>query len=239
MLPPTVQRSLVRWRRRLFELAGSERYSRPGLDGLDRKIARHLDFAGGFFVEAGANDGVRQSNTYWLERFRGWRGVLIEPMPELARECRKNRPGATVVEAALVACAEKTDTVEMKFAGLMSTASGAFGTEEATSAHVAAGLRVERLEATYTVKVAARTLTQVLEAAGVRGEIHLLSLDVEGMEEAVLRGLAFERFAPRMICVETRPGSRVGELLASRYEEFEVLTDYGERRDVLFRRRDA
>lgn len=237
MRTSTLQRSLVRWRRRLFELAGSDRYSWPGLDGLDRKIARHLDFHGGFFIEAGANDGVRQSNTYWLERFRGWRGILVEPMPELARECRKNRPTATVVEAALVARAKKTDTVEMTFAGLMSTAAGAFATEAETSAHVAAGLRVEKLAATYAVKVPARTLTQVLEAAGARGEIHLLSLDVEGMEEAVLRGLDFERFAPRMICVEMRPASRISEILGLRYEELEVLADYGERKDVLFRRR--
>jgi FkbM family methyltransferase len=238
MLPSNVQRSLARWRRRLFELTGSDRYSRPGLDGLDRKIARHLDFAGGFFIEAGANDGVRQSNTYWLERFRGWRGILIEPMPELARECRKNRPAATVVQAALAAHAGNEDTIEMKFAGLMSTAAGAFGTDEATSAHVAAGLRVEKLDTTYVVNVPARTLTQVLDAAGVRGEIDLLSLDVEGMEEEVLRGLDFERFAPRMICVETRPGPGLGQLLESRYDEFEVLADYGERKDVLFRRRD-
>lgn len=239
MLPSTIQRSLVRWRRRLFELAGSDRYSRPGLDGLDRKIARHLDFDGGFFIEAGANDGVRQSNTYWLERYRGWRGILIEPMPELARECRKNRSAATVVQAALVARAGNMDTIEMKFAGLMSTAAGAFGTDEATGAHVAAGLQVERLDNTYAVKVPARTLTQVLDAVGLRREIDLLSLDVEGMEEAVLRGLDFGRFAPRMICVETRAGAGLGRLLELRYDAVEVLADYGERKDVLFRRRDA
>ncbi|XP_069183091.1 uncharacterized protein [Procambarus clarkii] len=33
----------------------------------------------GFFVEAGALDGVYLSNTLWLEMSLGWRGLLIEP----------------------------------------------------------------------------------------------------------------------------------------------------------------
>ena len=32
----------------------------------------------GFYIEAGANNGVAQSNTLELEK-RGWSGLLIEP----------------------------------------------------------------------------------------------------------------------------------------------------------------
>ena len=35
----------------------------------------------GFFVEAGANDGERASNTLWMEEKMGWTGLLIEPDP--------------------------------------------------------------------------------------------------------------------------------------------------------------
>ena len=56
-----------------------------GLNGLqDKKVLKYLPTAPGFFIEAGANDGLKQSNTFYLESRRGWRGLLVEPIPELA-----------------------------------------------------------------------------------------------------------------------------------------------------------
>ena len=36
---------------------------------------------GGFFIEAGALDGERSSNTYYLEAIYGWTGLLVEMDP--------------------------------------------------------------------------------------------------------------------------------------------------------------
>ena len=45
---------------------------------IDRLLRRRK---GGFFVEMGAFDGELYSNTLFLERARGWDGLLIEPNP--------------------------------------------------------------------------------------------------------------------------------------------------------------
>ena len=37
------------------------------------------DTSGGFFVEAGAFDGEGISNSLWLEKEKGWMGLLVEP----------------------------------------------------------------------------------------------------------------------------------------------------------------
>ena len=37
------------------------------------------DVKNGFFIEAGAHDGVNQSNTYLIEKVLGWNGLLVEP----------------------------------------------------------------------------------------------------------------------------------------------------------------
>lgn len=236
MLRGSIRRSLARWRRTGCEALGIARYSRPALHGIDRKLERVLDRDGGRFIEAGANDGVAQSNTYYLEKLRGWTGILVEPMPELAAECRRNRR-VPVVEAALVATEISGATVEMRFAGLMSVMNGALGDAAVTAAHVADGLRVQALSRSYLAKVPARTLSGIIDEAGDGGEIDLLSLDVEGGEVAALQGLDFARHAPRFICIEARARAAIDALLDSRYRLREILTDLGAYQDVLYERR--
>jgi FkbM family methyltransferase len=231
---PALWKQLVRLRRQTFEQFGSARYSRPGLDGLDRRLEEHLNFDGGYFVEAGANDGVSQSNTYYFERFRGWRGLLIEGIPELVAQCRKNRPGATIIQAALVAVADPGKTVEMRYAGLMSTVVGALDEAGGTESHVRRGLEIQHLEATYAVRVPARTLSSILDEHAPARPIDLLSLDVEGAEPDALRGLDFSRHAPRFICVETRDWPAIEAILVPRYRLVEALTHHATYQDLLF-----
>jgi FkbM family methyltransferase len=45
----------------------------------------------GFFVEFGAMDGVRASNTYMLEKVHGWTGILSEPNPRHHDLLKRNR----------------------------------------------------------------------------------------------------------------------------------------------------
>jgi FkbM family methyltransferase len=234
---PPLRNLLRRWRRRAYEAAGSARYSRPALDDLDRKLERHLGWDGGFFIEAGANDGFTQSNTYYFERHRRWRGLLVEGLPELAAECRRNRPGAIVVEAALVDRDRPGATVTMHYAGLMSAVEDALGSADATAAHIQRGLAVGDLAGTYSVAVRARTLTSILDEACPGQAIDLLSLDVEGMEAAVLAGLDFTRYAPKFICIEVRDRASIAALLEGRYALVETLVDHGSRADLLWARR--
>ena len=46
----------------------------------------------GFFLEVGAHDGEHLSNTLWLEKQKGWSGLLVEADPETyAQLVTKNR----------------------------------------------------------------------------------------------------------------------------------------------------
>jgi hypothetical protein len=52
-----------------------------------------------------------------------------------------------------------------------------------------------------------------------------------------LRGIDFNRHAPRFICVEARDEAAIVALLGPRYELREVLTELGTHRDLLYARR--
>lgn len=202
-----------------------------GLDGLDLKLALHIKQRGGFFVEAGANDGVAQSNTMLLARSRGWRGLLIEPVPELADRCRRLRPDSTVVQAALVAPGHGAPTIAMRYANLMSLVPGAQGSPAADAEHVELGERLQGVTS-YELEVPARTLSAILDAHAVQS-VDLLSLDLEGYEVPALRGLDLARHRPAFILVEAwdRPG--IEALLGERYDVLAELSHH----DVLYRLR--
>ncbi len=56
----------------------------------------------GFFVEVGANQPQQGSQSWQFEQ-AGWRGVLVEPQPELAERLRQSRRAHVVAAALLVA----------------------------------------------------------------------------------------------------------------------------------------
>lgn len=217
----------------LFELKTRWfRTPRPGLYDLDRKLEAYLPDQKGFFIEAGANDGYLQSNTYFLERTKGWRGLLVEGIPELYEQCCRNRPDADVRNCALVDASYPGETISMQYAHLTSVMDGAFPTAEAAAEHVRLGQKSQHLDRSYRIQVPARTLESVLDDLPNLPPIDFLSLDVEGAEAQVLAGLNLQRYRPKWILVEARFYEEVNQLLTSAgYEQIDRLTKH----DVLYR----
>ncbi|MEM9226902.1 MAG: FkbM family methyltransferase [Verrucomicrobiota bacterium] len=176
-----------RLRRRYYELLGNPRYSRPALNGLDFLLEDYLDFNQGYFIEVGANDGLSQSNTYYLEKIRHWNGVLIEPVPEYYYRCRSER-NSTVVQAALVANDHLDHSVKLSQDGLMSILTDS----------------ADYNGSTRLIEVKARTLTSILKEADAPQSIDFFSLDVEGYEMQVLNGLDLKQYQPRFLMAELK-----------------------------------
>ena len=220
-------------RQRLYELIGNPRFSQPGLYDLDRKLAPYLNMRRGFFVELGANDGFTQSNTYYLEQMRGWRGILIEPIPALAQQAARRRRRSRVFNCACVPFDFPDPTIEMTYSNLMSLVRGAMKDPALEQVHIETGNRIQEIES-YTLNVPVRTLTSIFDECGV-AHIDFLSLDVEGYELDVLRGLDLQRYRPTYLLIEARFREAVDEFLAADYDTVDQLTGM----DVLYRRKDV
>ena len=209
-------------------------YPWTALNGLDRKLTEFLDFDGGVFIEAGANDGLRQSNTYYLEKRRGWSGLLVEPVPRLAATCRKIRRRSVVVESLLVAPEDDGHSLEILDLDLMSLfshqSSGLIDEVE----HAAKAEEIQGITRS-SLKALGRTLSSIIDEVGIGSRINLLSLDVEGFELDVLRGLDLSRHCPDFILIETRKPEVIKDFLCSHYEFVRPLSHH----DFLFRNLDS
>lgn len=224
------------FRRRLYEALGNAKYSRPSLNNLDEKLAKYLDFKGGFFIEAGGNDGYTQSNTYYLEKMLDWRGLLVEAVPELYEACRKERGQSRVEHCGLVAPDFPNATIEIHCANLMSLVEGARKTQDEQQQHLEKGVAIQQLEQTKTVQVPARTLESLLDELAERNgrpisHIDFFSLDVEGYELPVLQGLNLDRYRPKYLLVEATYFDEVNDFLSERYEIVEQMSHH----DYLYR----
>ena len=55
----------------------------------------------GYFVEIGASDGIKLSNTYLLETKYNWKGICAEPIPDKYKLLCKNRKNSHCSDYAL------------------------------------------------------------------------------------------------------------------------------------------
>ena len=155
----------------------------------------------------------------------GWKGILIEGIPELYEKCKKQRTNSNVYNCALVSSEFSSSTVKMHYAHLMSLVEGSLRTEEEQRSQISSGIAVQHLDGTYSIDVPARTLESILDEASGCFNIDFFSLDVEGYELEVLKGLNLKKYRPKFILVEARYFDEVNSFLVDHnYEMIDKLS---------------
>ncbi len=202
--------------RTFLEFFGNESLSKPytAHEALLEKIPEE----NGFFVEVGGNDGYFQDPTYYLEKFRGWTGIIIEPLPTAAA-CQKNRRRSVVVRAAMVPFGYSEKTITLTACDKMSVIkNGVEGyTEWVQDAEHGQNIYAEDIE------VPARKLNDVLDeyfSTHPKRQIDLMTMDTEGYELNVLKGLDLDACRPTRLLIEIHTPERRAEIerhLGNRY----------------------
>jgi FkbM family methyltransferase len=141
----------------------------------------------GFFVEVGANNPFNLSQTWHLAK-EGWRGILVEPIPELCKELKAKRPESVVVE---VACGAPD---------ALTTASFTVATDSGKST-LSSEFLDKRSDVAMRITVEVKPLNEILQEEGVE-QLDFVSIDVEGTQFDVLKGFDLRRWNPRLLLVE-------------------------------------
>ncbi len=155
----------------------------------------------GFFIEVGAYDGVSLSVSYAFESI-GWKGLLVEALPDRCEQCRKARPNSRVVQAAL---SKRGSTGTTTFEVVHGEGwAEMFSYMNTTQHHLDT---VKSLGGTKTqVTVPLTTMNDLLKDH--TGPIDFAVIDVEGGELALLDGFDLHKYRPRVMLIEDNQGSK-------------------------------
>ncbi len=154
---------------------------------------------GGYFLDSGASDGRKGSNTWLLENVYGWSGICVEPNHEYFLQLRANR-ACICLDCCLYVQEGAVEFLE---------AAGVYGgiIDEYDPTHLQFTRQV--LVRSWpegapppTVRKHARTIRSVLRSASAPRIIDYWSLDTEGSELALLRSFPFDEYQVRVLTVE-------------------------------------
>lgn len=178
------------------DAAGVERWSHVGRPD---ELAYGLFFraplkTNGTFIETGAGDGVRGSNTLFFEEQLGWGGLLVEgSTANFVRLVRGGRRRRAVKMFAAVC--EKGGSAKFVGDGL---AAGAV--RDMTRRHVEGwGGHFRSLE---VYDVPCERMETLVERAGLGKVVDLWSVDVEGAEWRALASFDWGRWSVRVVVIE-------------------------------------
>jgi FkbM family methyltransferase len=166
-------------------------YSQLGQDKWVHEI--YGDLRGGYFVEVGAYNGVKISNTYFLEKELEWNGICVEPLPGIFEELEANR--TCICENVCVASHSGLVHFKCRGKGSMIVDLGARG---------------------KIVTREAKTLEQILDKNNAPKYIEYLSLDTEGNELDILQVFPFDKYEFGVMTIEHN--AQVGQAYQDRRE---------------------
>ena len=141
----------------------------------------------GLFIEVGANEPCRHSQTWSLEQ-AGWHGLLIEPSPSLCEQLRNQRRRSRVLE---VACGAPGAPPRARF----------HLAENPLHSSLATGRTDFAPKIDRSIEVDVKTLDQIIKETDTH-DIDFISIDVEGLQYEVLQGLTLTTHRPRLLLVE-------------------------------------
>jgi FkbM family methyltransferase len=190
-------------------------FSQAGEDRIVWMLAEYLASPVRTYLDIGAADPVRINNTF-LFYTAGARGVLVEPNPEMTARLRSKRPRDTVLPVGIGADARN----EADFYRTTDPTWNTFDKETAESYETATLGRIKIVE---VIKIPLVNINDVVAEHFAGTAPDFISLDVEGFEVPILKSLNFEKYRPRIFCIETLVAGTVEQKL----EAVEFLVSKG------------
>lgn len=169
--------------------------------GQDKYLNEHIfkNKHDGVFVEVGAHDGISFSNTYFFEKELGWTGICIDPNPTLFEKLKKNRN--CICEQLCISDSFGQKPFLLCIGYILEMYSGLLNNYHQS--------HLDRINhemnifggSKEVIFVQCSPLQDVLDKYHI-SHIDLLSIDIEGGEEAAIRSIDLDKINVGVILIE-------------------------------------
>lgn len=189
-----VKSTLTNAGRRGDFFSAHESYSQCGEDRIIALIFYNLGVHRPTYLDLGANHPIFFSNTYLFYR-HGCRGVCVEANPVLAQRFQQERKHDRCLNVGVAAT-----NGELKLHVFDGAASGlsTLSSNWAERAERVAGHKIRE-----QISVPVIGINELLKTEFGDRSPDLLTIDIEGLDETVLRALDYATYRPAVLCVET------------------------------------
>lgn len=178
---------------------------------------------GGYFVEFGATNGKTLSNTWILEKYFSWTGILAEPAKIWHKDLFSNRTCHIETD-----CVWSESNQKLSFNEVSEPEISTITLFNALDEHQ----HKRKIGKTYEVNTI--SLNDLLEKYAAPSIIDFLSIDTEGSEYKILSEFDFSRYQINIICCEhnhTSMRDQIHSLLTQkgfvrRYEHLSEIDDW-------------
>ena len=145
----------------------------------------------GVFVEFGVMDGITGSNTYLLEKFYGWNGLLIEPSKQFSKYLLKNRNCKLDFR-----CIHVNDNDKIIFNEISKSGLSTIDKYSLRDKH----FKLRKSGKKYEIETI--KLETALEENLMPYEIDYMSIDTEGSEFEIIKDFNFNKYLIKIITIE-------------------------------------
>ena len=202
----------------LSNLSFKRSYSQGSMDLVLKSIFNNKQ--NGVYIDVGCQHPIKNNNTYLLFK-KGWTGINIDLDRVNIDLFNYNRPNDFNFNIAISDKIEELDLYYYHQKSPINTLDVNVSKKQ--------GSKIEK-----TIKIQTNTLTNIINKTTIN-DIDVLSIDVEGFELKVLKGLDFNKFKPKIIITEFLdltskkweiPYNNLNNILNSELYKFIVSKDY-------------
>ncbi|CAN5895306.1 hypothetical protein BH11BAC4_BH11BAC4_01170 [soil metagenome] len=168
------------------------------------------------YLDIGANHPVRLNNSFKFYE-NGYKGVCIEPDPSVFKILCKKRPKDICLNIGIAGKASG----EAYFYIMNNPVLNTFSKEEATSLEKNNHGKIKKV-----IKVPLKTIEEIIDDYFNGISPVFINLDVEGLDEEILRNFPFDKYRPTIFCIETVHFTDDASS-EKRSEIFNIMSEYG------------